>query len=294
MPKYRNIHTKMPNSDDINDMPDDFHRFFYTMFFIILDSEGRGYDKPMWLKSNAFPLREDVTSEMISAAMNWFEARKMIYRYEAGGKKCFYDPKFKDHQSGLSKESASVIPAPSPELLRSWLEVNHPELLTNSDPLGGSKSAPKTKTATKTNTKTATKTNSATDSPAHSEVESSQPVKLVGDPKNPPEAFPESDQLSKNPKKLDGPQVARLWNAALGSVQDGMSKAFFDTWLRPLKLGGLVGNQLRVIACNKNAMEMVQSRAGPQLENALSVCAGFKVDLVIESDASVFEERIKT
>jgi len=53
----------------------------------------------------------------------------------------------------------------------------------------------------------------------------------------------------------------------------------------------MVGNQLKVLACNQPGAEMVRSRAGPQLENALTALAGFPVELVIESDASAFENR---
>lgn len=276
MPKYRNIHTKTPDSDDINAMPDDFTRLFYVMFFIILDREGRGYDKPAWLKSKAFPLREDVTVEMITAAMDWFEERKMIYRYEAGGKKCFYDPKFQPHQSGLNRESPSVIPAPDHEQLVSWLRVNHEELV--------SKSAPNTTTATTTTTKTSTTTTTktATDSPAHAELESGQSVKLVGDPENPPESFPEQTLMTE-------PEKAKIWNAALGVIQKEMPKADFDAYIQPLKFGSMVGNQIRVLAMNTPVRDWVRSRAGPQLQNALKGFAGFEISLLIESDVQEIE-----
>lgn len=284
MPKYRNIHTKTPDSEDINDMPDDFTRLFYVMFFIILDREGRGYDKPAWLKSKAFPLRDDVTVEMISAAMDWFEERKMIFRYEAGGKKCFYDPKFIAHQSGLNRESPSVIPAPTPEQVASWSGVTHEQVV--------SYSAPNTTTTTTSNTATNTNTNTktATDSPAHEKLASRHSVKLVGDPENPPEPFPEPVIL---PEIQIGLQAEKLWNSALGVIQKDMPKADFDAYIRPLKLGNLVGNQLRILAMNTPVRDWVRKRAGPQLQNALKGFAGCEIKLLIESDVQEME-RIKT
>ena len=285
MPKYRNIHTKTPDSEDINDMPDDFTRFFYVMFFIILDSEGRGYDKASWLKSKAFPLREDVTNEMIEAAMNWFEQRKMIYRYEAGGKKCFYDPKFKEHQSGLNRESASVIPAPDPALLASWSGVTLEQVTTNSDPVLvrnsapalTTYSAPKTKTTTNSKTNTDTKTNSNTTLSRAREGEPSLSEMALPAP----EADFESAELSSEPKPLPRERQLRLWNLATGELQKMLPKVEFDTWVRPLKAGGMDGNRFKVLAVNSASRDFVMARAGP-LEKALSGYAGFQVDLVIE------------
>jgi hypothetical protein len=279
MPKYRNIHTKMPDSEDINDMPDDFTRLFYVMFFIILDREGRGYDKPAWLKSKAFPLREDVTVDMISAAMDWFEERGMIFRYEAGGKKCFFDPKFIPHQSGLNRESPSVIPAPTQEQVASWSGVTQEQVANYS--------APNTTTTTTSNTATNTNTKTATDSPAHEKLASNQQVKLVGDPKNPPEPFPEPVILSESPVGL---QAEKLWNSALGLIQKEMPKADFDAYIRPLKLGNLVGNQLKILAMNTPTRDWVRKRAGPQLQNALKGFAGCEIKLLIESDVQEMEQ----
>ena len=55
MPKYRNIHTRIADSFDFNEMPDDFSRLLWVMLFVVLDSEGRGYDTPKWIQAKAFP-----------------------------------------------------------------------------------------------------------------------------------------------------------------------------------------------------------------------------------------------
>ncbi len=282
MPMYRNIHTKTPDSEDINDMPDDFTRLFYIMFFIILDSAGRGYDKPAWLKSKAFPLREDVTYEMINGAMDWFEKRGMIYRYEVNGKKCFWDPKFQSHQHGLNKEGKSVIPAPTPEQVKSWSGVTPEQVESNSAP--------------KTYTNTTTKTNTRTDSDSKTGVV--EPIENHPDLPSPEPDFFENLQEFESDKPTEAalltrPQQTKIWNSALGEIQKEMPRADFEAYIRPLKLGNMVGNQLKVLAMNTPTRDWVRKRAGPQLQNALKGFAGFEIKLLIESDVQELE-RTKT
>lgn len=115
MPKYRQLHTKIVDSEDFSAMPDDFCRMFWMLLTIIVDSEGRGIDNPSWIRSKMFPLRDDVKAEQITGALMWLENRGMIQRYKAGGRGYFYLPTFKQYQSGLDREAKSVLP--SPELL---------------------------------------------------------------------------------------------------------------------------------------------------------------------------------
>lgn len=117
MPKYRQLHTKMVDSEDIANMPDDFTRFFFVTLIIVLDSAGRAIDNPAWLRSKAFPMRSDVEIKQVSDALDWLAEHNHIIRYEVDGKKYFYCPKFLELQTGLDKEGPSVLPAP--ELLRS-------------------------------------------------------------------------------------------------------------------------------------------------------------------------------
>lgn len=111
MPQWRKLHTKTLESLDINDMPDDFTRLLWILFPLILDSEGRGLDNLTWIRSNVFPLREDVTLEMISSAMDWFTSRGMIKRYQVAGRKYFCIPTFDKYQD-TKREAESKYPAP--------------------------------------------------------------------------------------------------------------------------------------------------------------------------------------
>jgi DnaD/phage-associated family protein len=117
MPKYRQLHTKIIDSFDFNEMPDDFTRVVWMLLTLILDSEGRGIDNPCWIKSKMFPLRYDVTDEQISNAFAWLAEREMIQRYSVNGRRYFCIPTFKDYQSGTQKEAKSLLPSP-PGILR--------------------------------------------------------------------------------------------------------------------------------------------------------------------------------
>lgn len=112
MPKYRKLYTKTVDSLDINDMPDDFTRLFWVLLPLALDREGRGMDNLAWLKSKVFPLRLDVTGDMICDAMAWWESRKMIERYQGNGRSYFWVPTFAKYQGNTVKEAASEFPAP--------------------------------------------------------------------------------------------------------------------------------------------------------------------------------------
>jgi len=112
MPQYRKLFVKTVESLDVNDLPDDFTRLMWVLLPLGLDCEGRGLDYPGWIKSKLFPLRDDVTGEMITAAMDVFCRRGMAVRYEVDGRRYFYLPTFRDYQGDTKRESPSNIPAP--------------------------------------------------------------------------------------------------------------------------------------------------------------------------------------
>ena len=115
MPKYRKIWTKTLDSFDFNEMPDDFCRVVWLLLPLILDSEGRGIDLPAWISSRMFPLRR-VDEAKITEALDFFESRKMIVRYEVDGRSYFYCTNWTAYQSGTEKEAASVLPSPQDQV----------------------------------------------------------------------------------------------------------------------------------------------------------------------------------
>ena len=130
MAQYRALHTKITQSFDFNEMPDDFTRLMWALMPLALDSEGRGIFNSSWLRSKLFPLREDVTAKQIMAAMEWMIGRGMIVPYEVEGRQYFYSPTFKSYQRGLEREAASVLP--SPELVESRSGVGQELVTSNS------------------------------------------------------------------------------------------------------------------------------------------------------------------
>ena len=112
MPQWRKLHTKTTESPDVNEMPDDFHRLLWVLLPLGLDSEGRGMDNPAWVRSKLMPIREDVSLEMVGAAMDWFAERGMIERYQVAGRAYFWAPTFREYQGECKKEAASEFPGP--------------------------------------------------------------------------------------------------------------------------------------------------------------------------------------
>lgn len=129
MPKYRKIHVKATESFDINEMPDDFTRLLWIMLPLGLDREGRGMDNPAWVKAKVMPLREDVGLTRIETALDWYEARGMIKRYEVDKRRYFWVPSFIKYQGNTTKETESNFPSP-PDQLQSNSRVT-PELQQN-------------------------------------------------------------------------------------------------------------------------------------------------------------------
>lgn len=122
MPTYRKLHTKIIDSYDFNEMPNDFTRVFWLLLTVTSDSEGRSIDNPAWLRSKMFPLREDVKNAQINDAVEWLASHKMIVRYEVNGRNYFYIPTWKTYQTGTEKEAKSNLP--TPDLLQSNSRVS--------------------------------------------------------------------------------------------------------------------------------------------------------------------------
>jgi DnaD/phage-associated family protein len=112
MPTYRQLHTKIIDSFDFSEMPNDFTRVVWILLMIIVDSEGRGIYNMAWVKSRMFPLRDDVSLEQLQDAFTWLSNRKMISIYSVNGREYFYIVTFKTYQSGTQKEGKSKLPEP--------------------------------------------------------------------------------------------------------------------------------------------------------------------------------------
>lgn len=112
MPQWRKLHTKSTESQDINEMPDDFMRLLWVMLPLGLDREGRSLDNASFVKSKVMPLRLDVTLDMVEAALDWYASRDMIRRYEVRGRRYFYATNWAAYQGDTSREAESNFPPP--------------------------------------------------------------------------------------------------------------------------------------------------------------------------------------
>jgi hypothetical protein len=112
MPRYRKLYVKTTESLDLNDMPDDFTRLMWVLMPLCLCREGRGLDHAAWLKSKLFPLRVDVTLDMIIHAMDWFTDRGMIVPYVVDDRQYFYVPTFHRYQGDTTREAETNYPPP--------------------------------------------------------------------------------------------------------------------------------------------------------------------------------------
>lgn len=108
MPQWRKLHTKITESLDVAEMPDDFTRLLWVLLPTQLCREGRGVDNPSWVRARVFPLREDVTLAMVSAAMDWYESRGMIVRYQVAGRGYFYLPNYADYLPNACRPQSQV------------------------------------------------------------------------------------------------------------------------------------------------------------------------------------------
>ena len=113
MPQWRKLHGKVVESLDVNDMPDDFTRLLWILLPTQLCCEGCGQDNPAWVRAKVFPLRVDVTLEMIEEAMRWFCQRKMILRYQVDGRPFFQLHNWRKYQGNTARETPSHYPPPA-------------------------------------------------------------------------------------------------------------------------------------------------------------------------------------
>lgn len=112
MPQYRKLHTKATESFDIAEMPDDFTRLMWVFLPLKSCSKGRGIDRASWIMGQLFPLRTDITSQMVEAAMSWYASRDMIQRYEVGGRSYYQITKWDTYQGSTEREAPSQYPPP--------------------------------------------------------------------------------------------------------------------------------------------------------------------------------------
>lgn len=117
MPKYRKLHTKLTESFDFAEMPDDFTRLMWVMLPLTASRDGTLPAHTTLIMSKLFPLRKDVESEQVQAALDWYAAHDMIRYYDADGRRYLWIVNFAHYQGVTTKEAESEYP-PIPDELR--------------------------------------------------------------------------------------------------------------------------------------------------------------------------------
>lgn len=112
MPQWRKLHSRIRQSLDVNDMPDDFHRLLWSWLPLGLDREGRILDNVALVKARTMPLREDVALQQMQQALDWYVAHGMLVRYSVNGRSYLYAPTFRGYQGRRGREAVSIYPAP--------------------------------------------------------------------------------------------------------------------------------------------------------------------------------------
>ena len=133
MPRYRKLHTKLCESYDFSEMPDDFTRLLWVMLPLQMSREGTIPADAVLIRSKVFPLRRDVTCDQIDDALAWYAERDMIRFYEVGGRRYIWAVNFAKYQGSTTKESESDYPPP-PEQWPQDTTSTPDQLPTNSRP----------------------------------------------------------------------------------------------------------------------------------------------------------------
>ena len=134
MPQYRKLNVNILSSPDVDAMPNDFVRLSWTWLPLICTRDGTGLFHPTLIKSQLFPMRRDVSEQMIEDAFNWFETAELITVYEVDGRWYYHVCNFAKYQGVTIKESPSPYPQPPPDLVKSKSVPSQELVQTNSVP----------------------------------------------------------------------------------------------------------------------------------------------------------------
>lgn len=118
MAQDRMIRASMRTSEKVNSWPIPL-RFFWTQLWGFCDDHGRGRHEPRLIVADAFPMDDEVTTEVVSRWMQALELAGVIRVYEVGGKRYFECVNWDEHQEPPYykktdvPDPSGVIPEPS-------------------------------------------------------------------------------------------------------------------------------------------------------------------------------------
>lgn len=118
MAQDRMLRASMRSSEKVNSWPIAL-RYFWSQLWGYCDDHGRGRYSPALITADAFPLDDEVTSEVVGRWMQALEMAGVIRLYEVGGKRYFECVNWHEHQEPpyFKKtdipDPSGVIPEPS-------------------------------------------------------------------------------------------------------------------------------------------------------------------------------------
>lgn len=87
----------------------------FTATWCLADREGRFEDRPLRIKAQVFPYREDIKSTDVDQWLQWLHAEGFIVRYDTGdGRKAIQVIEFLKHQHPHKDEKSFKLPPPKP------------------------------------------------------------------------------------------------------------------------------------------------------------------------------------
>jgi len=115
------INNEIARDKVVNELSDDTSRLAFTWLITFADCEGRVHGDPAIVRSLLFPRRDDISIEDVEYYISEWNDAGLIRWYEAEGDLWIWFPNFEKNQLGMRKnrETSSIIPKFTPELLRS-------------------------------------------------------------------------------------------------------------------------------------------------------------------------------
>jgi len=130
MPKGRMLSKRISYDERVAHLSIDATLLF-TWMIPHLDCEGRIYGTPEILKGTVVPFVQSLTIERIAECIDEIAATGLILVYGNGQTYLQFEGFYKNQSIAKHKEASSVIPEPTPELLRSNSRVSRPQIKSN-------------------------------------------------------------------------------------------------------------------------------------------------------------------
>ena len=292
MATHRFIDPKIRRSESVSQLTFRQRDMWYGLILTV-DDQGRCQANPALIRSVVWPL-EDISLEDVKLDLQELEAHGFILGYEVEGKKYLQIQNWQVYQRDAEWLGYSKYPAPDGwcdrfryhgkgrQIIQSdnWNSNRLPnELKVFSSPLPNELKAFSSPLPNH-DVNGDVKGNGNEDGDGDGDVKGDGDCDALPVPVNNAKA----QRSSASPvAKISRPNQLKIWNEAIGQLQAEMSKADFDTWIRPLKMVGVEGSVFKLVAVSSYGRDTALARAGPMLTRILSGLAGFEVELSVVS-----------